>query len=134
MSHLYLMMDQTTGQIVAAVPAADPDVQRVLAKYRFPTAPTPVAAPAPQATIAWTPAAAARPEKYARAPKDNTVYKIRHVPSGRFLAMGLDPNSHKLPKTWVSHGDARNAVAAAVRHGRGARSEFEIVAVPLDGN
>jgi hypothetical protein len=139
----YWVINQA-GQIVASIPDTDPDFQRVLQKpqYRAPAWVQPVGAPAPVAPPSqdWaTPPPAPHPSRARQAvrmsaPLESAAYRIRHVPTGKFLTSGLKPEDAdpRKIKNWLSEGDARNAIAHAVRRGIAARSEFEIVPVQSD--
>jgi hypothetical protein len=62
------------------------------------------------------------------------AYKIRHRPTGRFLAEGLDPKNHGTPKLWAKHSHAKTAVTMAISRKLAAEGEYEIVSVPMQGS
>lgn len=142
----YWVFDQT-GQIAAVVSESDPDLQRVLAKpqnrapaWVAPQMPGAMAAPQPawtpqaQAPVAWAqpaPQTTAVRRHPASVADGDTVYRVRHVPTGRFLGEGLDPRKDIAPKTWPNRGNAKNAVSHAIRRGLGSEKEFEIVPLSL---
>jgi hypothetical protein len=119
------------GHFVAFIADTDPDLQRALhnTQYRVPALVVAAPAPAPKAPVAWAqPAAAAKPARpHANTRQEDVSYRVRHVPTGRFLGEGLDPNKSTAPKIWPNHGNVKNAVSHAVRRGLGDRSDFEIV-------
>jgi hypothetical protein len=146
----YWVLD-ANGHLVAVVPENDPDMQRVLLRAQRPV-PTvappvqqPVAAPASSRTLpqapSWSPQVATQwaPTATRTAPrrqKDETgvIYRVKHVPTGRFLGTGLDPNEDKTPKVWSKLGDARNAVSHAVRRRLASANEYEIVPMAVAEN
>lgn len=128
----YWVLD-SNGAVVAVVSPTDPDMKRVLSKAQSPLArkSPPVApkrsAPAPAARAPWAPA-----PKQAAVQHESAVFRIRHVPTGKFLGASLDPTTLTPAKTWVSAKNARTAITHAVRKNRGTYADYEIVEFELN--
>jgi hypothetical protein len=130
---MYVVLDEH-GKFVAVVQAADlePILARTGRAAARVTPPVPhdhdqTVSQVPRPLGSSRPAAAPKPK-----PGQKVAFRIRHLSTGKFLATGLKLDTKQPPNFWATEGNAKQAIAAAVNRGLGARTEYEIVPTMID--